>query len=498
MVRPLEMVVVVLGSVAAAGMLVPRLSKNKELCLYPSIVAMLATVAHQVIEGTRWHMGPVYVLIVLLVGVALKRSARIGREGSSSGSRFSSKAKAVLFGGAAALLLGVGVVLMLLFPVVHLPDPTGPYAVGTTYLEFVDSSRTETLTDDPIDLREFSARVWYPAELDSGEDPMPYIEYTAPVGSLEPGAPAIAFSHLKLSRSNSHLNARIAEGNTGYPILLVSVGFLAGYEDHQLAAEELASNGFVVLSFTNPYESASVVRPDGTVVPFSAEHGENYEQHMNTTMPLWAEFWGSDDTTVTYEVARRILASENFMDNVLRIRVADLRYAIGELERMNVAGSGSLFSAKLDLTRIGVFGHSMGGAVAGQLCLVDDRVKAGVNLDGFQFGDVVTDTIEQPFMTAYSEAFEGANDFILGNFGDMTYVLTIAGSTHMNFSDWPVILPLTRRLGMAGPIEPARAAEITNAYLLAFFDRHLRGVEPPLLERSASPYPEVHIEVRTP
>jgi hypothetical protein len=53
-------------------------------------------------------------------------------------------------------------------------------------------------------------------------------------------------------------------------------------------------------------------------------------------------------------------------------------------------------------------------------------------------------------------------------------------------------LPLSER----GKVEPARAAQIVNAYALAFFDRHLKGEEVPLLDGPSSDYPEVELETR--
>ncbi|MET8335877.1 hypothetical protein ABZV14_10150 [Streptosporangium canum] len=51
---------------------------------------------------------------------------------------------------------------------------------------------------------------------------------------------------------------------------------------------------------------------------------------------------------------------------------------------------------------------------------------------------------------------------------------------------------LNERLGMpSGARADARAVDITRAYLLAFFDRHLRGRPEPLLRGPSPKYPEV-------
>ena len=77
------------------------------------------------------------------------------------------------------------------------------------------------------------------------------------------------------------------------------------------------------------------------------------------------------------------------MDTVLHVRVGDIQFAVDGMERMNSGERESIFAGRLDLSRLGIFGHSMVGAVAGQTCLVDSRFKAGINLDGFHWGLVL-------------------------------------------------------------------------------------------------------------
>ena len=50
--------------------------------------------------------------------------------------------------------------------------------------------------------------------------------------------------------------------------------------------------------------------------------------------------------------------------------------------------------------------------------------------------------------------------------------LTIDGSRHPNFSDYPILVPW-RRMNGAGPIDPARAGEIVPVPGRRFFPRHV-------------------------
>jgi hypothetical protein len=71
-----------------------------------------------------------------------------------------------------------------------------------------------------------------------------------------------------------------------------------------------------------------------------------------------------------------------------------------------------------------------------------------------------------------------------------TYHLQIAGARHMSFSDAPLIAP-ENYANIS--IDAKRATQIANAYILAFFDRFLRGRPSPLLD-GAPVFPEVTFE----
>jgi hypothetical protein len=78
------------------------------------------------------------------------------------------------------------------------------------------------------------------------------------------------------------------------------------------------------------------------------------------------------------------------------------------------------------------------------------------------------------------------------------YLVLVPGMFHPNFSDAPLLSPLTSWLGVTGPIDAQRAHSIVNAYSLAFFDRNLLGRPEKLLDGPAKQYPEVLFESRRP
>ena len=75
------------------------------------------------------------------------------------------------------------------------------------------------------------------------------------------------------------------------------------------------------------------------------------------------------------------------------------------------------FASRVDMARIGILGHSMGGVTSAQFCLEDRRCRAGLNLDGIpQYGTVVDGDLGRPFLMVYSSRVgrAGASDVDIG------------------------------------------------------------------------------------
>src|SRR5260370_25323496 len=76
--------------------------------------------------------------------------------------------------------------------------------------------------------------------------------------------------------------------------------------------------------------------------------------------------------------------------------VVDARFVLDEMERWNRPDSTELLAGRMDLTRVGVFGHSFGGSLAASLCLAEPRVVAGINMDCWTFGKAEKTGIAKP------------------------------------------------------------------------------------------------------
>ena len=76
------------------------------------------------------------------------------------------------------------------------------------------------------------------------------------------------------------------------------------------------------------------------------------------------------------------------------------------------------------------------------------------------------------------------------------YLVQVPGAFRADFSDLPFFSPLTRKLGLTGPIQPRRVRRIVDDVSRAFFDRHLKRDSVPLLDNPRARFPELLFQSR--
>jgi len=374
----------------------------------------------------------------------------------------------------------------------ELPALTGKLAVGRTSFHWVDASRPEAMTDNPDDRRELMVTIWYPAESATGET-APYID------NLDKLAGAIDQDQINIARTvqtHSIAGAKISSAEGRYPALIFSPGNQMNVSLYAAQVEDLASHGFIVVGIDHPYESLGVLYPDGRIARYSEEKRPK-----------------QDSPNFQEEVAR-------FYRQRVDWRAADASFVLNQLEKLDAGKTPGQFGGRLDLARVGAFGHSIGGVAAAQTCQSDRRFKACLNLDGKAkslsfFPDADGKGPEQPFMTfekalpeptekqlaewkTTREQVERAREQMRNHEAELLktmksggYRVTLRGAAHESFSDEPLILPFGDADAKAAD---RRRTQIIRAYTLAFFDQALRNRNSNLLKSPSSDYPEVAVE----
>jgi dienelactone hydrolase len=251
--------------------------------------------------------------------------------------------------------------------------------------------------------------------------------------------------------------------------------------NYSTLAEDLASHGYIVVAFDAPYRTSVVVLPDGQIITRTPENNleagsaRDQVQRLNDLLGAWT---------------------------------ADVSLALDKLQQLNASDPTSRFTGHLDLTRVGVFGHSYGGATASQFCHDDMRCKAGIDIDGNPFGSVVGAEIHQPFLFLLSDHGPG-NDPITRSILDKIQSiydrqppetrlrLEIRGANHYFFSEDTALLKshlilwMLRRFGLVH-IDGPRQLAITTYCVHTFFDAWLKNPRPAPPKILSPRYPEIH------
>jgi len=477
----------------------PRSKRPRWLSYLPGLAA-LSLLLHLVVEGYRWQMIPAYFLTAIaFFGSVLCILLRNVRHGETYSRR--RKFLSIIGIALALLMLAIAVVLPVLFPIFNLPEPTGSYAVGTRYFYWDNEDRPDTYTSEPDDYREVSVQVWYPAELTGNTKPNRYMQKAAGRALAQSvGLPVPILDHFAQVPTHSYMDVGVAQTETPFPVITYSTSGLMS--SHVALFEDLASHGYVVLCIGHPYWNPFVYDAGGEVLPFDGQN-EQYK--------AW---WVEEDTVKEAKrqitVAKTTEAQERSHQwhNVLKpVAISDIKkwaedigFVLDQVEKMN---TGTEFLAgSVDLERVGIMGFSKGGAAAGQFCVTDERCKAGINLTGFMYGDIVDTNVVQPFMFVSEEELWCrdcyVNDLFYKRAESNAYQMKIRGARHSSFGDPSLWGGKIDILGEGATIEGERMAKIQNDYTLAFFDKHLKNLESPLLDGLSLDYPEVVFRSRQP
>ena len=388
-------------------------------------------------------------------------------------------------------ILGVGALVGSLWlerrTEVTLPAPTGPFAVGRALYDWVDDETLDPLAPVPGNKRELLVWIWCPAAAgQSGAVVDDYVPAAvrAPAGRVG-GALIFGLLTRDLSKVHGH-SARdpdVSPQQRSYPVAIMRAGASAGVMNYSTLAEDLASHGYVVVGFDAPYRTGLVVFPDGRVIARTPENNP--------------ELVSGDALT---RRANKLLAAWT----------ADIAFVLDQLDRLNASDASGKFKGRLDMTRVGVFGHSFGGATAAQFCSQDSRCKAGIDVDDSLHGSVIQAGIHKPFMFLLSDHGDFSSDAQTRQIqadiqsiydrlpADGRLRIAIRGANHFTFSDDGALLKsrtvrgALRLLGKLG-IDGRRQLAVTAYCVHSFFDAYLKGASAPRVKISSPLYPEIQV-----
>lgn len=466
--------------------------------LLPVVLTVIAA-GHLLVEGVRLMMAPAYLYVVIALMLWVR-----GRSSAGSPAAPTPWWRTLLRAVATLVVLALVTAPPILLPVMKLPAPHGPYAVGRAWLAFTDSTRHETFAADTSTFRALPVEVWYPAPAGTTGPLAPYsIPAEANIAGRLPMAYLDQFRYVK---THSIIEAPLATDPSRFWVLVFSHGYTGFAAQNTVQMEELASQGYVVFSITHPYEASAAPFPDGPTVLLKQAMLDtlgkiNFDKSSVKKMEdLIAKIGGAKTGEERRTLFRAFLELSplQLRSTSVAIWSADTRFVVDQLERLNGAGAGAnRFAGHLDFEKLGIFGMSYGGATAIEFCRQDRRCKLGMNIDGGAYGGIVDDSLSIPFMIMASEAAAPIHGPELDRFQGPAYMVKLAGTTHIGLTDMSLYAPLLFRwMGLTGSLSGARREEIMTAYTLAFFDTYVKGHRSALLDGPSNEYPEV--EYRSP
>jgi predicted dienelactone hydrolase len=341
--------------------------------------------------------------------------------------------------------------------------------VGTVQLHLVDRSRPDAIAG-PGHFRELMATVWYPARDVARYPVAPWM----PAGALQAFLADAGFSDLAplAPLTVGHVGAPVRRSGRRLPVVVFSHGAHSHQGDHTIMVQELASHGYAVVTVAHQYDTYTEF-PDGRVaVPL-------YDRKAPT---LPGDF------------------------------AADLRFALDCVEQLAAGRNPDVdqrelpagLLGSLDPRRMGAFGWSKGGTATACATLADERIRAGLSLDGpMQMNPPLAGDLDRPFMMM-SAVFTRATDPEAAAFWShlrgWRLNIQAQGAAHVSYGDNEALFPQVARLfewsgqqlqDVIGTLDPDQAVKIQQAYPLAFFDEHLRHRRGHLLDGPSPAFPAV-------
>ncbi|WP_218020322.1 alpha/beta hydrolase family protein [Nocardia sienata] len=341
-----------------------------------------------------------------------------------------------------------------------LPAPTGPYPVGSADLRLIDPSRKDPWV--PGSVRELMITVRYPARPNTAPK-APYMAagVAAAVAAGDAGKIGIEPNLLDYRfPTHSGLGAPVADGR--WPVLLYSPGGTLSRSHGTTQMEQLAGAGYIVVAIDHTHEAEAVEFPGG-------------------------------------RLARKALPepSIDVLKGLITTRIADTRFVLDQLELLAAGAHRDAdgralpdgLNTALDLSRIGMFGHSGGGFTTAETMLVDQRISAGANLDGSMaysqsardFGRAADEGLDRPFLLMsagdHSLDTDASWQQFLGHHRGPLCRVHLPDGEHFSYTDYQILLPQLGHTAAAaafvGTVDPARSLAVQHHTLSTFFGTHL-------------------------
>ncbi|MBN8870081.1 MAG: alpha/beta hydrolase [Solirubrobacterales bacterium] len=351
----------------------------------------------------------------------------------------------------------------------EIPKLTGKAKIGTRSFQLTDRSRPAGF--DQAGKRRLMVQVTYPRKRGAGAcRKAPYL----PDGTAER-----LLSYLNLD-GPVDIDTRACLGGPvtrkALPLVVFSHAYTADRAVYTSLVNDLASRGFMVASIDHTGDAFAVEFPDGEVVDGA---------------------YGSPLASKAIE--------EPELVKLVNMRTRDVRFVTTWLLKQD-RKKKSWLKKRIDPKRIGIFGHSLGGATASRVALVDKRFRASADLDGSLFGDwPLSAKSRKPYLLFTSQ--DGLGSVLpldkscryFGHAAKPKLGWQLAGAKHLSFSDFQVLAPqIAERKPdwpfaslypiIIGNLDPTASVLAQRTAVARFFNAYVKsGKKPPKVKAPTPP-----------
>jgi len=227
--------------------------------------------------------------------------------------------------------------------------------IGTQQYLWLDTSRVDEYYGGK---RIVNAQVWYPS-IDPFENHVCtpyYFEFRRVYRQLN-GWTDEDYQFVDNIKTNSTSGLSIEPSSKKYPLIIFSPSLGGNLSLYTYYAERFSKLGYIVIGINHLYESEYVIAPNNEI------HLVDLSFH---------------DSLKTLDIPNQITADEYRRVKGLRQKVLgkDILFSIDKLT------NDPFFEDRIDVNRIGAFGHSIGGAAVIYASMADSIIKAVIDLDG--------------------------------------------------------------------------------------------------------------------
>lgn len=259
-----------------------------------------------------------------------------------------------------------------------------------------------------------------------------------------------------------------------FPLIVFSHGAFGINTSNETLYLELASRGYVVASIDHPYHSFYTEGTDNKRIWISMDYMNEVQREDS--------FVDKDNSFELYQ-------------KWMSLRMSDINFVIDLIKAKTVSPDTDTLYSLIDVSKIGVMGHSLGGSAVLGIGRERNDISAVIALESPFLNDIIDVEDDQfifdytiystPLLNIYSDSgwnilydrpqYEENVKLLQGDYEDI-YNVHITGVGHLTLTDFGITSPILTQMmnGFKSTKDTRLCLEIINELSISFFDFYLK------------------------